>query len=202
MRLFASYNRRGAKARRTTSQPACRMPSPENRQKHALNSPKDHKAPHKGSHSPTTLARKDRTWAEATRASPGSNSGIAVMLPTYHTVEKDLAIPYPFAVNPHLLISGRYSSNNDNQNDIVFKHVYPVGHAATRELPQRYRTEAHIEIRKRLGINLFYTDALEDTIKVVTKKAYKHQGDWILTRDIRVRFPQPKGDKHSLRPTT
>jgi hypothetical protein len=28
-----------------------------------------------------------------------------------------------------------------------------AGHAATRELLQRYLTDAHVEIRKRLGIN-------------------------------------------------
>jgi hypothetical protein len=35
---------------------------------------------------------------------------------------------------------------------------------------------------------LFYTNALGDTFTVVTRKSDKHQGDWILTRDIRVRF--------------
>jgi hypothetical protein len=105
---------------------------------------------------------------------------------------KDLAIPYPFAANPHLLITGRYSSNIDNQNEIVFRHMHPAGQAATRELLQRYRTEAHIEIRKRLGINMFYTDALGDAITVVTKKSDKHQGDRTLTGDIRVRFPSPR----------
>jgi hypothetical protein len=49
--------------------------------------------------------------------------------------------------------------------------------------------EAHAEIRKRLGINLFYTDALGAIVAVVTKKAEKHQGEWIPTGDIRVRFP-------------
>ena len=54
---------------------------------------------------------------------------------------------------------------------------------------QRYRTEAHAAIRNRLGVNLFYTDALGDTVTVVTRKSDKHQGDWIFTGDIRVRFP-------------
>jgi hypothetical protein len=58
-----------------------------------------------------------------------------------------------------------------------------------RELLQRYRTDAHAAIRKKPGVNLFYTDALGDTITVVTRKCDKHQGDWILTSDIRVRFP-------------
>ncbi len=70
--------------------------------------------------------------------------------------------------------------------------MHPAGQAATRELLQRYRTEAHVEIRTRLGINLLYTDALGDTITVVTKNSDKHQGDWIMTGDIRVRFPNPR----------
>ena len=147
------------------------MPSPENHQESAHTPSKDHRAPHKGSQSPTLLARSDRTWAEVARASPGSNVGIAVRLPTYRTIEKDLAIPYPFAANSHLLITCRYSRSVDNQNEIVFRHMHPAGQAATRELLQRYRTEAHIEIRKRLGISMFFTDALGDTITVVTKQA-------------------------------
>jgi hypothetical protein len=50
-------------------------------------------------------------------------------------------------------------------------------------------------MRKRLGINLFYTDTLEDTITVVTKKSDKHQGDGTLTGDIRVRFPSPRATR-------
>ena len=125
--------------------------------------------PQKGSPSQTTLARTDRTWAEAARASLARKSNIAVGLPTYHAVEKDQAIPYPFAAIPHLLIIGRYSSSRDNQNEIVFRHMHPAGQAATKELLQRYRTEAHVEIRKRFGMNLFYTDELGDTITLVTK---------------------------------
>ncbi len=134
MSSFSSYNRRGAKARRTTSQPAGRMPSPENHQEQAQLPPKDQRAPRKGSQSPTTLARTDRTWAEATRVTPDNNTGLAVRLPTYHIVEKDLAIPYPFAASPHLLIAGRYSSSIDKQNEIVFRHMHPAGQAATMEL--------------------------------------------------------------------
>jgi len=189
MSLFASYNRRGAKARRTTNQPASRMPLPELHQEQAHTSPKDHRAPHKGIQSPTTIATTDHTWAEAARAPIGSNSSITVVLPTYHTIEKDWAIPYPFAANSHLLITSKYSSSDDNPNEIVFRHMYPAGQTATRELLQRYRTEAHVEIRKRLDINRFYTDALGDTITMVTRKSDKHQGDWILIGDIRVRFP-------------
>ena len=71
-------------------------------------------------------------------------------------------------------------------------HVFLAGQAATRELLQRYRTEAHVEILNLLGINLFYTDALGDTITVVTRKSDKHKRDWIMTGDIRVRFPSTR----------
>ncbi len=50
----------------------------------------------------------------------------------------------------------------------------------------------HASIRKRLGVNLFYTDALGDTVTIVTKKSEKHQGEWIPTGDIRARFPCPR----------
>jgi hypothetical protein len=153
------------------------MPSPEYHQKNLHKAPQDHKPPHKGSQSPTTLVRTDRAWADAARASPGSNTAIAVRLTTYHIVAKDPAIPYPFATNPHLLITGMYSWSSDNQNELVFIHVNPsAGQAATRELLQRYRTEAHVEIRKRLGINMFFTDALGYTITVVTRKNIKGIG--------------------------
>jgi hypothetical protein len=121
------------------------------------------------------MVRPNRTWAEAACSSPGRNTELAVKLPTYHTVAKDPAVPYPFAANPHLLMTGRYSRSSENQNELVFRHVYRQ--AATRELLHRYRTEAHATIRKRLGVNLFYTDALGDTVTVVTKKSNKHQGD-------------------------
>jgi uncharacterized protein (DUF1330 family) len=68
-------------------------------------------------------------------------------------------------------------------------HFFPAGHSATRELLQRYRTEAHAAIRNRLGVNLNYTDNLGDTVIAVTKKADQHQGEWITTGDTRVRFP-------------
>ena len=57
------------------------------------------------------------------------------------------------------------------------------------ELLQHYRTVAHATICKRLGGKLFYTDALGDTVTVVAKKLYKHQGEWILTNATMVQFP-------------
>jgi hypothetical protein len=146
--------------------------------------------------------RLDRSWADADRSSPGRNTDLAVKLPTYHTVARDLAVPYPFAANPRLLITGRYSGSSDNQNELVFIHLYPSGHAANMELLHRYRTETHAAIRNRLGVRLFYTDSLGDTVTVVTRKSDKHQGDWILTGDVKVRFPLQKSGCRSLRATT
>ena len=189
MSSFSTHNRRGAKARRTASQPAGRMPSPETHQDHRHKPTQDHRTPNKGGQSPTSLVRLDCTWTEASRTSSGSNTGLEVKLPTYHIVAKDHANPYLFAIDPHLLITRIYSGNIDNQNELVFKHVYPTGHASTRELLQRYRTEEHTTIRKSLGVNLFSTDALGDTVTVITRTSGKHQGEWVLTVDIRVRFP-------------
>ena len=91
-----------------------------------------------------------------------------------------------------MLITGRYSSSTDNSNEIVFRHFFPTGYSTTRELLQRHRTEAHEAIRKRLGVNLSYTDNLGDTVTIVTKKADRHQGEGITTVDIRVRFPSAR----------
>ena len=80
---------------------------------------------------------------------------------------------------------------------------------------QCYRMEAHATIRKRLGVYLFYTDALGDIFTLVNRKSDKHQGNWILTGNIKVRFPsrraactayeQPRNqqnnmDTHAARP--
>ncbi len=168
------------------------MPSPEYHQDHRHKSSQESSSPNRGSQSLTSMVRPDRTWAEAARSLPGQNTDLAVKLPTYHVVAKDYAVPCPFAANPHLLINGRCSRSSDYENELIFIHVYSVGQTATKEMLQRYRTEAHIVIRKRIGVNLFYTDALGDTLTVVTRKSDKHQGDWILTSDIDVRFPSKR----------
>ena len=93
---------------------------------------------------------------------------------------------YQFATQPHLLLTRRYSGSDDNKNEIVFRHLCPAGQAATRELLQRLRTEAHSAIRKRLDMNLLYTDSQGDTITVVTKQS--DHGEWTTTGDIWVRF--------------
>jgi uncharacterized protein (DUF1330 family) len=43
-----------------------------------------------------------------------------------------------------------------------------------------------------MGVNLFYTNTLGDTVTVVTKKAEQHKGEWITTGDIIVRFPSAR----------
>ena len=47
-------------------------------------------------------------------------------------------------------------------------------------------------IRQRLGIHLLYTDAIGDTVTIVTRKTEKQQGEWTLPGDIRVRFPSAR----------
>jgi hypothetical protein len=81
---------------------------------------------------------------------------------------------------------------SDNQNESIFRHVYLARHATIMELLQRYCTEAHATIRKRLGVNFFYTDAQGDTVTVVTRKSEKYQGEWYLIGDIWVRFSSPR----------
>jgi hypothetical protein len=145
----------------------------------------------KGRQPHASLARQDCTWAEIARASLGTNYTLA-RLPTCHTVAKDQGHPYPFAENSHMLITSKYSSSTNNSNELVFRHFFPAGHSATRELLQRHRTEAHAAIRKRLGVNLSYTDNMGDIVTLVTKKADHHQGEWITTCDIRGRFPNAR----------
>ena len=163
------------------------MASPENQQEHRHKDNQVHGSPNKGSQTHNALARQDTTWAETARASSGTNKSVA-WLPTYHTVAKDQGFPYLFAKNPHLLITGRYSGSQDNSNKLVFRHFYPAGQSATRELLQRYRSEAHATIRNRLGVNIFHTNNLGDTITVVTKKVEQQHGEWITIGDIRVIF--------------
>jgi len=43
-----------------------------------------------------------------------------------------------------------------------------------------------------MGINIFYTDNMGDTVTVVTKKAEQPQGELITTGDIRVKFPSAR----------
>jgi hypothetical protein len=62
------------------------------------------------------------------------------------------------------------------KNEVVFRHLFPAGQAATRELLQRLRTETHAAIRKRLGMNHLYTDAHGDTVTVVTKNRIMENG--------------------------
>ena len=66
----------------------------------------------------------------------------------------------------------------------------------------RYRTEAHATIRKWLGVNLLYTDALGDTFTIVTKKLEKASRG--LDSHMRHQGPisQLESDMHIVRATT
>ncbi len=76
------------------------------------------------------------------------------------------------------------------KNEFVLRHIFERGQHATREALQACRTYAVHAIRKRIGIAL-HMDTLGDPITVVTKKANTN-ADWILTGDIRVRFPSKR----------
>ncbi len=67
--------------------------------------------------------RKDNTWAVYASAPPAVDKTVA-RLPTYHTVAKDQGFIYPFATNPHMLITGRYSGSKDKSNEMVFRHFF------------------------------------------------------------------------------
>jgi hypothetical protein len=107
--------------------------------------------------------------ADDVRASLGHTKTI-VMFPTFHMVAYYIGVPYTFAKNPHLFITSICSCNNNNIIELVFRHVYPSGQSATRELFNNYRMEAHATIRKRLGINIFCTDTHGDTITRMTQR--------------------------------
>jgi len=121
------------------------------------------------------LASPNRTWADAVRVTGATT--MAICQPTFHTVAKDMGYPYPFAANSHLLITERYSGSTDNKHELIFRHIFPAGQAATRELMHSCRTAAHKAIKHRLGINLLYTDASGDTVTFVTRKKEKQQGE-------------------------
>jgi len=149
----AAHNRRGAKARRLSKHAHGNAPSHDNRQDHSptqqqTHAQQDQNIPNKARQS----ARPKLTWAEAIGHSP-EQLVVQFRNPTYHAIAQDAGCPFPFEHIPHLILTCRYSGSNLLQNEIVFRHIYPAGQAATRELLQSCRTEARSAIRKRLGIN-------------------------------------------------
>jgi hypothetical protein len=117
------------------------------------------------------------TYAAATATN--SLHAITPYVPTtFYIVDKDNTYPYPFEDIPQLLITGRYSCATLPKNEIVFRHIFERGQAATQEALQACRTYAMQAIRNILGISLM-NDAVGDPITVVTKKTDKP--DWFLT---------------------
>jgi hypothetical protein len=62
---------------------------------------------------------------------------VAIKQPTFHTVAKDVGFPYPFAANPHLLITGRYSGSTDNNHKLVFRHVFSIRTGGDQRAPTK-----------------------------------------------------------------
>ena len=108
------------------------------------------------------------TYSEV-EANPPHQALIPYKPTTFYTVDKDNNCLYPFEHIPHHLITGRYSGATLPKNDIVFKHIFERGHAATMEVLQACRTYAIQAIGKRLGIAL-QTDSQDDPVMVVTEK--------------------------------
>ena len=73
---------------------------------------------------------------------------------TLNTVTKDNTYTYPIEEIPHLLITGIYPGATLPKNEIVFKHIFEKGQAATREVLQACRIYAMQTIRHILGIAL------------------------------------------------
>jgi hypothetical protein len=144
MSSLRGHTRRGVKARRTTYQPVGRMSPTDIHQEPHYKPSRNQGSPKKTrGATQAALVSPNRTWADAVRVT-GANT-VAIRHPTFHTVAKDVGFPYPFAANPHLLITGRYSGNTDNNHELVFRHVFPAGHAATKELLQSCRTLMRLE---------------------------------------------------------
>jgi hypothetical protein len=135
MSSSTGQTRRGAKARRTTYQPAGRMLPTDNHQEPRHKASRDQGSPNKtwGAQQ-IALASKNRTWADAMRVTWANTMAIRQL--KFPTVAKDVGFPYPFATNPHLLNIGRYLGSTDNKHELVFRHVFLAGQAATQELLQ------------------------------------------------------------------
>jgi hypothetical protein len=132
----------------TTYQPAARISPTEIHQEPCHRASRDQGSSKKnGGAQQAALASPNRTWADALRVI--WTNTLAVCQLTLHTVAKDMGFPYPFAANPHLLVTGRYSGSTNNKHELVFRHIFPAGQAATRELPQRWSTVAHTSINQR-----------------------------------------------------
>ena len=136
----AAHNRRGAKARRLTKQSHGNSPSHDNQQNHSptphqTKDQQDQDSPNKA-HQP---ARPNINWAEAI-GHPPSQQLVQLRNPTYHTVSQDAGCPFPFEHIPNLLLTSRYFGSTLHHNELVFRHIYPIGLAATRELLQSCHT--------------------------------------------------------------
>ena len=128
---------------------------------------------------------KNRSWA-VVEAPDSHNALTPYRKITFHKVDNDNNFLYPFEDISYLNVSSRYSTARTPHCTIIFRHIFEHGHAATREALLACRTYATHEIKTLLGIALipFVTS---DPVTVGTQKC-NQKGDWMLTRDIKVRF--------------
>ncbi len=166
------------------------MPSPEFTSEHRPMSPKDRgQYDHQDLTNTSSPAKPKLSYAKAARTPPTrQHTSHLSQTPTYRTEAQDLGFPHPINTILHLLIAGRYSTYILLPNELVFRYVFQLGHAATRELLQSWCAEAHRAVKNMLGANLQLTNAHRDTATVVTMKANTQQGTWTLLGDINVRF--------------
>jgi hypothetical protein len=183
----ATYNRRGAKARRTTKPSAGGASSADFHQSDHQKSPQDHipRRKQEGNRN-NSLERPARSWAETVRESPARQQAIAPYnSQTYHTVIKDPGFVYPFATQPRLLLTGCYSGSDDKKRDSIWTSL--TGGSGSNEgttSTSPYKGACRHKKKAR------HEPALHGRTMGHGYGCYKisDQGDWTTTGDIYVRF--------------
>ena len=102
----------------------------------------------------------------------------------------DVNYSYPFEDIRHLLTTNNYSGSTMPRNEIVSRNIFKRGQPATREAIQAGRTYAIHKIHKRLGVAI-QLNPIKDLIVIVIKKQ-RYLEEWLLTWDMRVRFPNKR----------
>ncbi len=125
MSSYAIQTPHGTEARRLTNQPVRRMASPEYQQVHHHKTIQDQGSPQKEGPIHPTLAKLDRTCMGGRRPYITCAHKYDSRVTHIPNDSKDTRVPYTFARSPHLPIIGRYSSNIDNINELVFSTRVP-----------------------------------------------------------------------------
>jgi hypothetical protein len=172
MNFGVVHDRGGANARRQTKQSHGNSTSPDVHHEHS-STHQQTQGPQVQSTSKQALqpVRPTLTWAEAIGHAPDKHQAVQYKNPTYHTIAQDVGFPFLLEHIPHIKLTDKYYGSFLLHNELIVRHFYPAGKAATRELLQSCRTDVHNAILKRPGTNLMHTDIHGDTITNVTKKS-------------------------------